>query len=170
MSATQDPTIMGKMMSQGLTSSLGQIRQALEKEDLDEEQKELVGEVDEVIAQTGDMYNLLAEMQTQGGPASLMGLIRHYMQKYKVGTKRLAVETSIKPERMKILVDDLDGPTPWEFEMMSKFFLPKELAYQTRQNNPPKMSFLEKKRIEKQRRLAAKENRKHPRPEVSDFV
>ena len=157
-------------MSQGLTSSLGQIRQALEQEDLDEEQKVLVGEVDDVITQTGDMYSLLAEMQAQGGPASLMGLIRHYMQKYKVGAKRLAVETSIKPDRMKILVDDLDGPTPWEFEMMSNFFLPKVLADENRKNNPPKMSFLEKKRIEKQRRLAAKENRKHPRPEVSDFV
>ena len=147
----------------GLVGTLKAIKDKIDIEDASEEEFRMLEMTEDVIQQTGDMMHLVSEMRAAGGPESLMGLIRYYMQKYKVGIRRLSIATTIKPDRLKVLCEDLDGPTPWEFEMMSKFFLPK-LA------EKPKSNYLERKREKKQKRLAEKENRKHPRPETNGFI
>lgn len=147
----------------GLVGTLKAIKDKIDIEDASDEELRMLEMTEDVIQQTGDMMNLAAQMRAEGGPESLMALVRYYMQKYKVGIRRLSIATTIKHDRLKMLYDDLDGPTPWEFEMISAFFLPKI-------NAKPKSNYLEQKRQKKQRLLAEKENRKHPRPETNGFI
>jgi len=156
------------LMSDVITPVLNKLRSEIATDDMTPEEQHELNELDEVIKGTGEVFSLIGQMREEGGPATFMGLVRYYMTKYKLGVKRVAVATKIDPRRMKILMEDLDGPVPGEMAALSNFFLPKIQAEQARDKAKP--SFLEQKRAQKQQRLAEKEARKSPRLVEGEFL
>ena len=166
---TDESLTQSEIVSRGLTKVLTSLRDEISTEEMTDEEKADLDDLDEVIQDTGDIFSMIGEMRDAGGPTSYMGLVRLYMQKYKLGVKRVALATGIDPRRLKGLLDERDGPVPGEMSALSQYMLPKILNDKSHVKDKAP-SFLEKKRAAKRKRLADKENRKYPRPAVSEII
>lgn len=129
-------------------------------EDATDEDRAMLEDLKLTISEFGEMNRLLIASGQAGGPSTLAGWWRQYMMEFKVGRRALSIATGIPTQRIRTLIEELDGPTPYEVDKISNFFLPKLEARDKKEAMPVPTTRSKLREKMEARKLAKKEKMK----------
>lgn len=127
--------------------------------EMDESEVAIFDDLQEMNTSLIETTKLLQESSEQGGPSSILGFIRLFMEITKTGTNELARVTGIQRLRMISILEETVDMTPGEMTKIKEVLLPRYerwKALQDKPENAKRKAALEKKRALKKAKKTKK--------------